>query len=332
VIDAGAGPADHGCMPLVLFVLLWSSGYVVGALGVDAAPPLALLTIRFAIAIGPVIFLATRVDGWRRAPLGRLAVVGLLLQGVQFSGVYGGLSLGVPAALSSLIVLGLAPVATIALTTLAGLERTDTRAWLLLGTGVGGVLLSLAPELGSAHIGAGAALTVVGMLGLSGGTVLQKHWAGQADARVAVAAQLTAAAALIVPVSAATGELGVQPSLQLGWTALWLAFPLSIGATMLFVKLLDRYDANTVTSLLLAVPAVTAVESALVLGERLQPVSLLGMAVSIAAVYGVVSRQAPRRSEARPPRPAAEPSRRPSPRPSRASAPRLRARPTPARR
>jgi drug/metabolite transporter (DMT)-like permease len=276
-------------MPLVvLFVLLWSSGYVVGALGVDAAPPLALLTIRFALAIGPVVFLATRVEGWRRAPLGRLAAVGLLLQGVQFSGVYGGLSLGVPAALSSLIVLGLAPVATTALATLSGLERPGARVWLLLAVGIAGVLLSLAPELGSAQIGAGAALTVLGMLGLSGGTVLQKRWVGAADPRVAVAAQLIAAAALVVPVSASTGQLDVHPSLQLGWTALWLAFPLSIGATILFVTLLDRYDASTVTALLLTVPAVTAVESAVVLGERLSPLSLAGMVVSTAAVYGVV--------------------------------------------
>jgi drug/metabolite transporter (DMT)-like permease len=320
-------------MPLVvLFVLLWSSGYVVGALGVDAAPPLALLTIRFALAIGPVLFLATRVKGWRQLPLGRMAVAGLLLQGVQFSGVYGGLSLGVPAALSSLVVLGLAPVTTIAITALAGLERPDARAWLLLGAGIGGVLLSLAPELGGAHIGAGVALTVLGMLGLAGGTVLQKHWVGTADARVAVAVQLIAAAALVVPVSVSTGQLDVQPSLQLGWTALWLAFPLSIGATILFVKLLDRYDASTVTSLLLTVPAVTAVESAIVLGETLHLLSLLGMAVSIAAVYGVVSRQAPRRSAARPPRPAAAPSRPASRRPSPAWARRPLARPTPVRR
>ena len=74
-----------------------------------------------------MIVLATRMEGWRQAPLRRLAAVGLLLQGVQFAGVNGGLSLGVPAALSSLIVLGLAPVATTALATATGLSRPDRR-------------------------------------------------------------------------------------------------------------------------------------------------------------------------------------------------------------
>jgi drug/metabolite transporter (DMT)-like permease len=316
-----------------VFVLLWSSGYVVGSLGVEVASPLGLLSVRLVLAVPVAILLARRVPGWRSASLGRIAVAGVLLLGVQFAGVYGGLSLGVPAALSSLVVLGLAPLATAVLAMAAGLERPDRRVWLLLAIGIGGVALSVAPELDGAQVGIGLVLTVVGMLGLSAGTVLQKGWAGAADPRVTVAIQLLAVSALMIPAAAATGQFDLHPSVQLGWTVAWLAWPLSIGATSLFAWLLDRHDASTVTAVLLTVPAVTAVESALVLGERLSPVSLLGMAVSTAAVYGVVRRApAPQRTAASPPPPAAAPAHRPSRRRSRASGPSLRARPTAARR
>jgi drug/metabolite transporter (DMT)-like permease len=80
---------------LPLFVLIWSSGYVVGALAIQVADPLPLLAVRFALASLVLVPLAMRHGRWRGAPLGRLAVVGLLLQVVQFGGVYGGFALGV---------------------------------------------------------------------------------------------------------------------------------------------------------------------------------------------------------------------------------------------
>jgi drug/metabolite transporter (DMT)-like permease len=286
-----AGPA-----PLAAFLLLWSSGYIVGAVGVEAAPPLALLLIRFAIASAVAVPLALRVPGWRRAPFARLAAIGLLFQGVQFAGVYGGLSLGVPAALASLVVLGLTPVVTTAIAVASGMERPAGRVWAALGCGVAGVALSVAPELGDARVGAGIGLTVVGMLGLAGGTVLQKRWGSGADARVAVAVQSVVAGIAILPVAAIAGQLHAHASLKLGWTAAYLALPLSLGATTLMAVLLRRHAASTMSALLLLVPGVTAILSLVLLGDALSPVSLAGMAITTAAVLVVVraARSAPR--------------------------------------
>ena len=97
---------------LPIFILLWSSGYVVGALAIEVADPLPLLAVRFTLASLVLVPLALRHGRWRGAPLGRLAVVGLLLQVVQFGGIYGGFALGVPAGLSALVMLGLAPLVT----------------------------------------------------------------------------------------------------------------------------------------------------------------------------------------------------------------------------
>jgi drug/metabolite transporter (DMT)-like permease len=287
---------------LAVFVALWSSGYVVGALAIEVADPLPLLAVRFAVAALVAVPLALRRGRWRGAPLGRLAVVGLLLQVVQFGGIYGGFALGVPAALSALVMLGLSPLVTSGLAVTSGQEHGDARLWSGLAVGVAGVAISLAPELGTARAGAGVGLTVVGMLGLAGGTVLQKRWVGAADPRVSVATQSVVGAALLALAVAVFGgrmEVGAQLVLSAGW----LAWGMGVGTLLLLVRLLRGHTASSVGALLLLVPPVTALGSALTLGEALHPASLAGMAVAAAGVGAVLRREAVSPPPARDPLP-----------------------------
>jgi drug/metabolite transporter (DMT)-like permease len=276
---------------LPLFVVIWSSGYVVGGLAIDVSDPLPLLATRFVLAALVAVPLALHRGRWRGAPLAKLAAVGVLLQVVQFGGVYGGFALGVPAGLSALVMLGLSPLVTTGLSLAAGQERADARLWAGLGVGVVGVAISLAPELGTARIGAGVALTVLGMLGLAGGTVLQKRWVGAADPVVSVASQSVAAGTLVVPVALlAGGHVDVGP--QFALTLAWLGWGLGIGALTLFVRILRAHDASAVSALLLLVPAVTAIASAPVLGEPLHPATFAGMVVAMAGTGAVLRREA----------------------------------------
>lgn len=276
---------------LPVFIALWSSGYVVGALAIQVADPLPLLASRFALAAAVGVPLALRTGRWRGAPLGRLAVVGLLLQVVQFGGIYGGFALGVPAALSALAMLGLSPLVTTGLAVASGQERADARLWAGLAIGVVGVAISLAPELGSARVGVGTAVTLVGMLGLAGGTVLQKRWVGAADPRVSVAVQSMTGAALTLPAAAIVGgqfDVGVQLVLSIAW----LSCGMGIVTLLAFVNVLRHHAASTLAALLLVVPAVTAIASAVLLGETLHPASVGGMLVAIVGVGAVLRREA----------------------------------------
>jgi drug/metabolite transporter (DMT)-like permease len=281
---------------LPVFVVLWSSGYVVGAAAIEVADPLPLLATRFLLAslvAAPVVIL--RNNRWRQAPIGRLAVAGLLLHVVQFGGVYGGLALGVPAALSALVMLGLSPLVTTSLAIAAGQERGDARLWGGLALGVVGVAISLAPELGSAQVGLGIALTVVGMLGLASGTVLQKRWVGTTDPLTTAAVHNVTAALVITPVAVlAGGRVDVSP--HFAAYVLWLGLALAVGAVLLFVHLLRGHAASTVGALLLLVPPVTAGLSALTLGEALHPASLAGMAVATLGVAALLRREGQRAS------------------------------------
>jgi len=281
-----------------VFVLLWSSGYVIGALAIQVTGPVPLLAIRFALASLVTVPLVLRQNRWRGAPLRRLAAIGLLLQVTQFGGIYAGLALGVPAALSALVMLGLSPLVTTGLSIIGGQERSDPRVWTGLAIGVAGVVLGLAPELGQAHIGAGLGFTLLGMLGLAGGTVLQKRWSADADPLVSAAAQSVTGAVVMAPVAAIVGgrfDLGPQLVLTLGW----LGWGMGIVLLLVLVSLLRRLDASHVGALLLLVPAVTAIASAPVLGQAIHPLSLLGMAVAMGGVW-IVLRRGPSRNGGRP--------------------------------
>src|ERR1700691_1116985 len=128
-----------------VFVFLWASGYVVGDLAIQASGPVPLLAVRFTLATLAAAPLALRHGRWRGAPFRRLAVIGLLLQVTQFGGAYTGFSLGVPAGVSALVMLGLSPLVTTALAIAGGHERGERRVWIGLVVGLAGVFIGLIP-------------------------------------------------------------------------------------------------------------------------------------------------------------------------------------------
>jgi drug/metabolite transporter (DMT)-like permease len=190
-------------------------------------------------------------------------------------------------ALSALVMLGLSPLVTTGLAVASGQERGDFRLWTGLAVGVAGLAISLAPSPGTGHVGVGIGVTVFGMLGLAAGTVLQKRWAGDTDPRVSAAVQNLTAATLVLPAAVAfDGRFRVSAQLLLSIG--WLGWGMSIGSLLLLAELLRRHAASTVAALLLLVPAITAIASALTLGEQLHPASLVGMLVAMAGVATVL--------------------------------------------
>ena len=97
-----------------LFVLLWSTGFVGAKYGLPYAPPFTFLALRLTVAAALLAALATGLRSARVASRGqcaRASVAGLLLHAGYLGGVFYGISLGVPAGVSSVIV-SLQPVLT----------------------------------------------------------------------------------------------------------------------------------------------------------------------------------------------------------------------------
>lgn len=296
------------------FLVLWTSGYIVGTFGAQAVPPLALNFWRFTAAAGLLALVAgvTRAP-WPRTPRAwaHLAVTGVLLQAVQFGGVYIGIASGVSAAMSSLVI-GMAPVVVAAGATVLLGERLSRRGWFGSALGIAGVALALGGDV-RAGGGAGLLATFTGMAGFAAGTLYQRRFAdkdgratarrlrgaggatgvGGMDLRTGGAVQLAAGAlailplALLVPVHGHTG-LAVPLTTAALWPLAWMAVVNSIGGITLLFVLVRRRGAAGGTGLLYLVPPLTAVAGAPILH---QPLGLFGWAGLVVATAGVLLTQ-----------------------------------------
>ena len=117
-------------VPLI-FVWVWSTGFLVAKFGKTNAEPFTLLSYRFALVL-MALWLIIKVVGCRWPTNWRLVmhcmVVGLLLHGLYLGGIFQAISLGMPAGLSAMVI-GLQPL-TMAL--FAGVmlgESVSKRQW-----------------------------------------------------------------------------------------------------------------------------------------------------------------------------------------------------------
>jgi drug/metabolite transporter (DMT)-like permease len=125
-----------------LFVVLWSTGFIGAKLGLPYAGPLTFLALRFwlAAALLALLALATRAP-WPRqtTEVRRYAVAGLLVHALYLGGVFVGISLGVEAGVSAMIV-SVQPLLVAAFAGLVLGERVAPRQWAGLALGLLGVL------------------------------------------------------------------------------------------------------------------------------------------------------------------------------------------------
>jgi drug/metabolite transporter (DMT)-like permease len=279
----------------LMFVFLWSTGFIGAKYGLPYIEPFTFLTLRMALVVvlHLLIVWLWRVPWPTKAQAGHSVVTGLLVHGTYLGGVFLAISQGVPAGISALIP-GLQPIlmSTIANRWLG--ERVSAVQWLGLALGLVGVALVLHDRT---MIGAGTLLgwcaSFASLVGITLGTLYQKRHSGGIDWR---SGNLVQYAAALVPF-AATALLFETHTIR--WTGelvfalAWLVLVLSFGAVGLMYWLIRRTSAARFGSLLYLVPAVTAVMAYGLFGERLDLLSIAGMVVCAAGVF-IVSRGARR--------------------------------------
>lgn len=273
----------------VLFVLLWSTGFVVTKYGLPDAPPASFLTWRFVLVIVvllPIIMLL-RAPWPARAQAGHLAVAGVLMQAGYLGGVFGSINLGMSAGVSALIV-GLQPVLTaFAAAPLLG-ERVTRQQWLGLALGLGGTALVVWNKVAVAGLSAPAlALSVVALLSITAGTVYQKRFCGNFDLRTGAVIQFAAALVVMSPIALLESRPVVWSAHFIAALA-WLVVVLSIFTIGLLAILIRRGAATKVASFFYLVPPVTAVMGFVLFGETLTGFAMLGMLFAVVGVALVV--------------------------------------------
>lgn len=260
-----------------LFVLLWSSAAIVSKWGLAHASPVAFLIGRFAIALGALLILGPllglRLPNQPRERR-RALLTGLVLLGFYPICYVWALQLQVTPGLIATL-LGVQPILTGLLT-----ERRFSAARLVgLLLGLGGLVLVVWQGIGMAGLtlgGLGCAL--LALLGITFGTLLQK---GLNESPLGSLPLQYVAGLLLCLALLPTQPLRFDWSPELLLSLLWMGLLVSVGATLLLYRLIARGNLVQVTSLFYLVPAVTALLDYLAFGNRLGPLSLLGMALIV---------------------------------------------------
>ncbi|HEV7369132.1 DMT family transporter [Arenibaculum sp.] len=276
-----------------LFVVLWSTGFIGAKFGLPYVEPLTFLLIRLSIvaAVLGLVGVALRAP-WPKRPIDALhvSVAGVLVHGVYLGCVFKAISLGLPAGVSALVV-GLQPLLTAALVGPLLGERVSGRQWAGFALGLAGVLLVVWEKLAlDPGYGAGLALSVVALLGITAGTLYQKRFCSGMDLRTGTAIQYAATSALLLPLALALETMEVRWTSEFVFALAWLSLVLSVGAIFLLFALIRRGAAARVASLFYLVPPVTALTAWALFDERLGLSALAGMGLAAAGV-ALVNRQ-----------------------------------------
>lgn len=266
----------------LLFVALWSTGFIGTKGAAQNADPFAYLALRFAIAAALMAGLtaALRAPWPTRAQAGRAGVTGMLLHAGYLGGVTTAIWLGLPAGVAAVVV-GVQPLLTGLLSGPLLGERVGARTWAGLGLGFLGVLLVVEARPAGATAYSAAALTaaIFGLLCTTAGTLYQRRFGADMPLLGGTAAQYVASAGLLglVTLARGGGEIRWTPEFVVSLT--WLVLALSVGAVLLLMYLIREMPAARVSSLFYLVPPLTVLEAWALYGERLSVVSVLGLAL-----------------------------------------------------
>jgi len=282
-----------------VFVVLWSTGFVVARAITPYADPSLFLLARFSGAA--LLFAGAALVARVRWPRGREAgkhlLAGALLQGVYLGAGYWAVAQGLSAGVMALLG-ALQPLLTAALAARLFGATLSGRRWAGMALGLAGVVLVLAPKLAAAsharpaaspafsHAPAWLVVTVAiaAVCAITAGTLYQKTSLAKADIRSASAVQNFGAALVAALLATALGEERWIASPTLWFSLAWGVLMLSGAGVTLLVWMVRRGDAARATALLFLAPPLAALESYVGFGEKLLPVQIAGFALALVGV------------------------------------------------
>lgn len=276
-----------------LFVLIWSTGFIVARYGMPYSPPFKFLAFRYlfsVICFAGWAFAARAAWPRDRSQLLHLAATGVLMHAGYLGGVWAAVKDGMGAGLAALLV-GLQPVLTAVWVSARGGEVRG-RQWSGLALGLVGLVLVVWQKLGLGEVHALNLLFAFGaLISITAGTLYQKRFVQPCDVRTANLVQLAAALVVTLPIAFAEPE-GMRWNAQLAGAMAWSVLALTLGGSSLLYLLIQRGAATAVTSLLYLVPPTTALMAWLLFGEPITALTVAGMALTAVGVSLVVRTRA----------------------------------------
>ena len=276
----------------LLFVLLWSTGFIGAKYGLPYAEPLTFLVSRYVLVIVlmSVLALAMRAP-WPASPREALhiGVTGLLVQALYLGGVFMSIHRGLPAGISALVV-GMQPLLTAALAGALLGERVSARQWAGLALGFGGVALVVGSKASVDGVDGDALVhmlipALAALLGITAGTLYQKRFCPRFDLRTGSVMQFLPSLAITALIASQTETLHIEWTGDFVFALGWLVLVLSVGAISLLNLLIRSGSAVNVASLFYLTPPTTALIAWAMFDETLSALAIAGMIIAVSGVW-----------------------------------------------
>jgi drug/metabolite transporter (DMT)-like permease len=275
----------------LLFVALWSTGFIGAKYGLPYADPFIFLAVR--VLIAAVILFAIAVI--MKSPLAigasaitRSSAIGFFLHACYLGGVFFSISKGLPAGVAA-VVTSLQPVLVSLLAVKVLGEQLRGRQIVGLVLGLIGVVLVLGPSFEASIPVSGVIGILVALVGSTTATLLQKKIGADVPLIAGTAYQYLASGLVLAIAAVATGGTNIQWSGKFILAFIWLIAVLSVGAILLLLWLLNQGSAASVSSLFYLIPPATALEAFFLFGEKVNTQGFLGIGITALGVWLVIA-------------------------------------------
>lgn len=282
----------------LLFVAIWSTGWIMGKYAAMDGDPLTFLSIRFGSAIVVLlpITVAIRVQ-WPRGPraIGHALASGVPMHALYLGGVWWAIAHGVPAGLSAVIA-ALQPLMTAALAPALAGETIGMRRAAGFLVGFLGIAIVVSPKLIGLDPGQLQAvlwpltINVGAMLAVTLGTFHQKRFVGSGHLLAIAVLQYVGAFAVMLPLAYVLEPMRFDLNWRSAATLAWSVIALSIGAIALLMHLIRCGEVSRAAALIYLVPPAAVLEAWVLFGETLSLLQLFGIGVTVAGVVSANSR------------------------------------------
>lgn len=285
----------------VLFVLIWSTGWITARAAAPLADPLTFLAARFVLAalLLVVIILAFKValptsgKAWLHG-----IVSGILMHAIYLSGVWVPIDQGLATPIVGIIA-AIQPLLT-AVLAVAWLSEVLTRKqWLGLALGFMGLAIALLPKLFALtgnDVSSSAWLMgfcVLSIVSATLGALYQKRFLPSGDLRAITLVQYIGATLVILPAALLFEDLRIEVSWRSAAIMAWSVFGLSFAAIGLYLLLIRHGAVSRAATLIYLIPPLVALQAWMFFGEALTPLSIGGMMITVFGVYLVNQKSKP---------------------------------------
>ncbi|MEO1747715.1 MAG: DMT family transporter [Pseudomonadota bacterium] len=277
----------------IVFVLLWSTGWLVATYAAPYSDPLTFLFIRFVLSA--LVFVAITIAFREKWPAGKIAVhailSGIFLHTIYLGGVWWAIDRGVPTSVSGLLA-ALQPLLTAMIAYWTVGERLNKAQKAGLALGFLGLLIAIGPSLAQLDpVQLAAALVplsvnAIAMLAVTIGTIYQKKTFHDVALLPVATLQYVGAAIFVIPaIFVLEPQMHFEITFESIVAMVWSIFGLSLGAIMLLLMLIKRGQVSRAASLIYLIPPTVAVEAWLIFGEKLSTPLIVGTIIVVAGVW-----------------------------------------------